>query len=29
MQFLNLKLILYGITVFSMFITPVFQHPPA
>jgi cysteine/O-acetylserine efflux protein len=27
MQFLNLKLILYGITVFSMFITPVFQHP--
>jgi cysteine/O-acetylserine efflux protein len=27
MQFLNLKVILYGITVFSMFITPYFQSP--
>ena len=27
LQFLNLKVILYGITVFAMFITPVFQEP--
>lgn len=27
MQFLNLKVILYGITVFSMFITQSFQNP--
>jgi cysteine/O-acetylserine efflux protein len=27
MQFLNLKLILYGITVYAMFITPVFHQP--
>ena len=27
MQFLNLKVILYGITVYAMFITPSFQHP--
>ena len=27
LQFLNLKLILYGITVFSLFITPYFQNP--
>ena len=27
LQFLNLKVILYGITVFSMFITPAFQAP--
>ena len=26
-QFLNLKVILYGITVFSMFITPFYQNP--
>jgi cysteine/O-acetylserine efflux protein len=27
LQFLNLKVILYGVTVFSMFITPVYQNP--
>jgi len=27
LQFLNLKVILYGITVFAMFITPTFQQP--
>ena len=27
LQFLNLKVILYGITVFAMFITPIFQEP--
>jgi len=27
LQFLNLKVILYGITVFAMFITPTFQNP--
>ena len=27
LQFVNLKLILYGVTVFALFITPVFQDP--
>ena len=27
LQFLNLKVILYGITIFSLFITPVFRNP--
>jgi cysteine/O-acetylserine efflux protein len=27
MQFLNLKLILYGVTIFATFITPAFQNP--
>ena len=27
LQFLNLKVILYGITVYAMFITPTFQNP--
>ncbi len=27
MQFLNLKVILYGVTVYSVFITPVFHNP--
>jgi threonine/homoserine/homoserine lactone efflux protein len=27
LQFLNLKVILYGITVFSLFITPMFRQP--
>jgi cysteine/O-acetylserine efflux protein len=29
LQFLNLKVILYGITVFSLFITPLFRQPLA
>ena len=27
LQFVNLKVILYGVTVFSLFITPVYQNP--
>jgi threonine/homoserine/homoserine lactone efflux protein len=27
LQFLNLKVILYGVTIFSLFITPVFANP--
>ena len=27
LQFLNLKVILYGVTVFALFITPVYQNP--
>jgi threonine/homoserine/homoserine lactone efflux protein len=29
MQFLNLKVILYGVTVYSLFITPIYQSPLA